>query len=73
MDPKAFRDLDRTISLIGLLRLPVEKRIKAKVLQDYISKYGAVPDEYGEEVRQALEAEVSIDYQKIANSLIDGD
>ena len=54
---KVMNDLQAQ-SLIGLLRLPVEKNVKATVLQGYISKYGAVPEEYGEEVRQALAAEV---------------
>ena len=43
--------------LIEFLSLVDGKNAKALVLQTYIQKYGAIPDEYSEAVRKAMENE----------------
>ena len=44
-------------ALITLLQLPIDKTAKANLLQNYIATYGAIPDEYGEQIRHLLSME----------------
>ena len=43
--------------LLEFLPLVEGKNAKALVLQTYIQTYGAIPDEYAEAVREAMEDE----------------
>lgn len=41
-------------ALITLLQLPIHRSTKANLLQSYIATYGAIPDEYGEQIKNLL-------------------
>ena len=41
-------------ALISLLQLPIDRNTKANLLQHYITTYGAIPDEYGEQIKTLL-------------------
>ena len=41
-------------ALLALLQLPIDKNVKANLLQNWVATYGAIPDEYGEQIRNLL-------------------
>ena len=47
-------DEHRIADLINLLKTIPDKNIKAVYMQKYISAYGVIPVEYGDEIRSLL-------------------
>lgn len=45
---------NRISELISLLKAAEDKNIRGIFLQSYISTYGAIPAEYGDEIRNLL-------------------
>lgn len=45
------------ILLVFLRRFKSDKDVQARFLQQYISNYGPIPDEYGDKVRDLLNAD----------------
>lgn len=47
-------DEHRVTELINLLKAVEDKNIKGILMQTYISTYGVIPVEYGDEIRNLL-------------------
>ena len=47
-------DEHRIAELITLLKAYPDKNIKGVLVQSYISAYGVIPSEYGDEIRNLL-------------------
>lgn len=57
-DTRMAKENEALLMLMTLMNAKnIDVRKKAMLLQSYIAQYGAVPDEYGEQVRAALEAD----------------
>ena len=48
-------DMSPIEQMLTLVRLAPDKNLKAVFVQNYIHKYGPIPDEYADEVKKALE------------------